>query len=126
MRARNTSPQADLLGIVNSALCMVHCAAMPVLIAMGAAFLHHPLVSLAFIAIAGWAVHAAVRRGSDPWLARILWAAWAVFAATLLMEGLHHGFEVASLVASGLLVVGHVVHWRMSGISLRSMPGQGD
>jgi hypothetical protein len=110
------APLADLLGATNSLLCMVHCAAMPLLIAMGAAFLHHPAVSLAFIALAAWAVHAAARQGGHIWLVRFLWAAWAVFAITLLVEELHHGFEWMSLTASGLLVLGHVLHWRFLGM----------
>lgn len=104
--------RADFIGIVNSSLCMAHCLAMPILIGLGAAFLHHPLVSLGFIAIAGIAVHATVRRGAGTGLSRFLWTAWALFAVTLLLEEVHHAFLMVSLLASALLVVGHGLHWR--------------
>lgn len=113
MNVLSTS-KADLLGMTNSALCLVHCLAMPLLVAMGAAILHHPLVSTAFIAVAGFAVWAAVRRSPSRWLGRFLWAAWAVFSLSLLLEEAHHGFELSALVASGLLVLGHGIHWRNS------------
>lgn len=103
---------ADIIGIVNSTICMAHCLAMPILIGLGAAFLHHPAVSLAFIAIAGKAVHATVRRGAGAGLSRFLWTSWAIFAGTLLLEEVHPAFLVISLLASGMLVVGHGLHWR--------------
>lgn len=106
------SRRADLLGMTNSALCLAHCLAMPLLVAMGAAFMHHPLVSMVFIAVAGWAVFTAMRRSPARWLVRSMWMAWAVFALSLFLEEVHHGFEVSALVASGMLVLGHGMHWR--------------
>ena len=105
------SRRADLLGITNSTLCLVHCLAMPLLVVMGAAFMHHPLVSMAFIVVAGWAVFTAMRRSQARWLVRSMWMAWAVFALSLLLEEMHHGFELSALVASGMLVLGHGIHW---------------
>ncbi|MCW5897905.1 MAG: MerC domain-containing protein [Flavobacteriales bacterium] len=108
--ASDRSRRADLLGMTNSVLCLAHCLAMPLLVAMGAAFLHHPLVSVAFIAVAAWAVHGATRRSVKRVLTWYLWSAWVVFGITLMLEDLHHGFEIASLLASAALVLGHLLN----------------
>lgn len=118
----------DLLGMTNSLLCLVHCLAMPFLVAIGAAFLHHPVVAVLFVALAAWAVRTATRNARGQALTWFLWSAWSVFALAFLLEDLHHGVEVAGLVASGALVLGHGLHWwRLAALpptqaSLSSMP----
>jgi hypothetical protein len=110
---------ADLLGIVNSALCLVHCLAMPVLVAMGAAFLHEPIVSLLFIALAGWAVHEALRGGDAPWFKGYLWGMWGLFGSSLLLEEVHPVVQLVSLLASAGLVAGHTYHWSRASLRMR-------
>jgi hypothetical protein len=101
----------DGLGILNSALCLVHCLAMPVFIAVGASFMQHPSVTWGFIALAFLAVRSAVRSRNNPMMAMLLGIGWGVFAAGMALEGVHPLMESLTYVGSALLILGHVLNW---------------
>lgn len=104
--------RADLLGVTNSLLCLVHCLAMPLLIAAGAGFLAHPFLELLFIAVSAWAVRGAVSSRTPRKLELYLWLMWALFAAMLVAEHFTHALDWLGWLASAGLVVGHVVNYR--------------
>lgn len=112
MRSRSYLLSSDTCGMVNSALCMVHCLAMPVLVTVGASFLSHPAVELAFIALAGWAVHTAIGATTPAYLKVLLWGMWSLFTASLLLEDVHVAFGWIGLGASAGLIAGHVLNLR--------------
>ena len=101
----------DGLGIINSALCLAHCLAMPVFIAMGASFIHHPAVGWAFVVLAFVAVRSAVRGRNKPMAALLLGIGWAVFAMGIALEGAYHELELLTYLGSGLLIIGHILNW---------------
>jgi len=103
--------QADLLGMANSMLCLVHCLAMPLLISLGTGFLGHPMVELLFITLSAWAVQGAVRNAQNR-MKIVLWSLWAVFAGALVLEHFSHAFEWIGLAASAGLVLGHAMNYR--------------
>lgn len=103
---------SDGLGILNSALCLVHCLAMPVFIAFGASFLQHPFIVWTFVALAFIAVRSAVRRRNDTKVALLLGIGWVVFAVGIALEGTHNGLELLSHIGSGLLILGHILNWK--------------
>ncbi len=102
---------SDGLGVINSAICLVHCMAMPMFIALGAGFLQHPGISGMFIVLAFMAVRRAVRgRGSAP-VARLLGIGWALFAVGLALEGMDERLELLAYLGSGVLIIGHILNW---------------
>jgi len=74
---------ADLIGMANTVLCLVHCMAMPVLIAAGLSFAAHPSVTWAFIIIAFHAVRAATRRSHVRWMIVPMFIAWWIWPSPL-------------------------------------------
>ncbi|MDX9749648.1 MAG: MerC domain-containing protein [Flavobacteriales bacterium] len=103
---------ADLLGLVNTAICLVHCLALPVLVSLGGAFFAHPATSWAFVLLAVSAVWLATRRSADRRVAALLWGAAAVFGAGLLLEPVWPWMHEVGIMGSVLLIVGHVLNLR--------------
>lgn len=101
----------DGLGILNSALCLVHCLAMPVFIAVGASFMQHPSVTWGFIALAFLAMRSAIRSRNNAAVAMVLGIGWGVFAVGMALEGAHPALENLTYIGSGLLILGHVLNW---------------
>lgn len=102
----------DLLGIINSVLCLIHCMALPVLIAIGASFVQHPTVTWSFICLAFLAVRNAVRASGDASIALLLGIGWAVFAAGMVAEPFAAELEALTYLGSTLLIVGHLLNYR--------------
>lgn len=102
---------SDGLGILNSAICLVHCIAMPVFIAIGASFLQHPSIGWGFVALAFIAVQGAVRRRNNPRVALLLGIGWALFAVGIALEGAHHELELLTYTGSVTLIAGHILNW---------------
>jgi len=100
----------DGLGIINSAACIVHCLAMPVLVALGAGFMGHPGVNWAFVVLALLAVRSAVRGRANAMAARLLGIGWALFAVGLALETMDDRLEALAYVGSGILILGHVLN----------------
>lgn len=101
---------ADGLGIVNSALCIVHCLAMPVLIAAGASFFQHPLIGWAFVILAYLAVRSAIRSRNNARIALILGIGWALFAVGIVLESQYTGLEALTYIGSTVLIAGHLLN----------------
>ncbi|WP_338764271.1 MerC domain-containing protein [Massilia sp. METH4] len=115
------SSAADATGIFASALCMIHCLAMPVLLAVLPAMswaeddhLHEVLIGVALVAALlslgpGYLVH---RRGTVPLLGGAGLACLAV--AMFIVEPRYgHGAEAVVSVAGALLLLGAHVRNRI-------------
>lgn len=100
----------DGLGILNSAICIVHCLAMPVLIAVGASFFHHPLVGWTFVILAYLAVRSAIRSRNNARTAMVLGIGWAVFAIGIVVEPIHADLEVLTYLGSAVLIGAHLIN----------------
>jgi hypothetical protein len=101
---------ADGLGIVNSALCIVHCLAMPVLVAAGASFFQHPIISWGFVILAYLAVRSAIRSRNNARTALVLGIGWALFAAGIVLESRYEGLETLTYMGSTALIAGHLLN----------------
>lgn len=84
----------DKLGIIASALCLVHCMATPVLFLAKAcsttccadAPIWWQFIDYMFIVISFIAIYFATQNSSKSWLQMALWGSWAVLLVTILSE----------------------------------------
>lgn len=104
--------KSDLIGILNSSVCVVHCISLPVLVSLGATFVLHPAVTWAFILVALISVFLASRHAHRTWIRVVLWTALVLFTVSIVLEERHIVFEALSYFASALLIVGHVLNRR--------------
>jgi hypothetical protein len=102
----------DGFGILNSVLCIVHCLAMPVLIAAGAGYFDHPLIGWAFVVLAYLAVRSAIRSRNNARIAMILGIGWALFAVGVILEKQYAGLETLTYMGSAVLIAGHLLNVR--------------
>ena len=109
--------KADYVGITGSVLCIIHCLATP-LVVMSSTLLHHDAIRVGFLSldclfigvnvIAVWSAS----RHTSPIIGIALWGLLALFAAGLLLEDVHQGFEYIAYAASLGLVVTHLANIR--------------
>jgi hypothetical protein len=102
----------DLIGVATSSLCLIHCIAMPVLIALGAGYFSHAYIKYAFLLISFFSIYRATEKNSFQKQHLLLWAAFWGF----LMSNLFHE-EYTCLVYTEyffalLIIVGHVLNIR--------------
>jgi len=100
----------DGLGILNSVLCIVHCLAMPLLIAAGAGYFEHPLIGWAFILLAYLAMRSAIRSRNNARIAMVLGIGWALFAMGIVLEKEHEDLEALTYLGSAVLITGHLLN----------------
>ncbi len=113
-------PSLDNLGIVASVICLIHCMAMPFILAllpfMGLSFLDseeaHWVLALFIIAFALVAIFPAYLKHKRPGIlsAMIVGMLLVVFGAFFAEHTLGHAYEMPLLVVGNLILV--ATHWR--------------
>lgn len=109
--------KADYVGITGSVLCIIHCLATPMVVMSSTLFNHDTIrvgflsLDYLFIGINIVAVWSASRHTSLV-IGIALWSFLALFAAGLLLEDVHEGFEYVAYAASLGLVVTHIANIR--------------
>ncbi len=122
------SKKSDLLGILASGLCAVHCAITPLFFAAkplldkamsegGHGCEHAPwgwaMLDYVFLVLSGLAVWYSARHTDNRPIKLVLWAAWACFAIGLLLEAGHVAFGKWLMYTGSIaLVVTHIVNFR--------------
>ncbi len=117
--------KADYVGIAGSVLCLIHCLVTPAL-ALGGSLSAHDhatggLLNYFFIFFNGIAVYFATRDHKIPALRLLLWASFALFSFSLILENIDPDFRFMGYLGSTLLIAGHVYNlvyckpWKVSG-----------
>jgi hypothetical protein len=106
---------ADYGGILNAALCGVHCAAGPVLLAWCGT--HHAgavaeRLEVVFLVLSGVLVALATWRQSSIWLRLALWVLFAAFTTAALLAERCPGMELVQYGASVGLIGAHLLNQR--------------
>jgi hypothetical protein len=120
MKENFVSRKSDLIGIMGSLACMVHCLALPALFYFFQLTLdgdqneYHHLLEYAFVAIAAVAVITTVRKSGSPLLKGFLVIALALFSGGVLFESVLSFADVMLHVGSLGLVLGHAYNIRRS------------
>lgn len=106
--------KADYFGIVGSALCAVHCAFTPFIVAAISAVKsaegNWEWLDYGFIGLCLWAVFHSAKHTRSRAIKYGLWAAWAVFSVGILFEDAFEGMNYVGYVGSFGLVVLHILN----------------
>ncbi|NND04823.1 MAG: MerC domain-containing protein [Saprospiraceae bacterium] len=124
MRERFNGAYLDVLGMIASAVCAVHCALVPILLAIGAlgglSWMANHTIEFSFlfisVSVAGFAMYLGYRQGT---LGKRTLLLFAVGFCLLLVgrmfphDHTHIHAEQFLITASGGLIIaaGHVVNW---------------
>ena len=101
----------DKIGIWSSALCIVHCLAVPMILAWTNGFDLHDhwwwdALQVGFILIGFWAVKHAVSHVAFNWLKYSFWGVFAMLVASVFLHHSHIG-ELMNYTAASLLILLH-------------------
>lgn len=115
----NFSHSHDRIGIWSSILCIIHCLAVPVVMAYtnNSVDLHDKIwwdfIQVAFVLVGFWAVKHAVSHVKISWLRRSFWASFAILVLSIF---LHHSFvgELLNYAAAGSLIGLHTLNLYLS------------
>ncbi len=115
MKTIVTSKKSDLVGILSSIGCIIHCLLMPILLSSAASITAHEeyrWLDFLFLALAAIAVWFSARKTNSLLVRIILIMAWAVFAGSIIWEETIPFASVLMYLGSVLLIVGHVLNLR--------------
>ncbi len=106
--------QADIIGVIVSGLCIIHCIITPfVVIALGlTSHNHHPLFSWhgLFLICALIALFLSIK-GAAKGVKIILWISFICMAVGMIFEHLGGAFKVILYIGSIGLIIGHIKNY---------------
>lgn len=100
--------RADVLGIIASSFCLVHCIATPLLIAMGAVAFTHPIVTYVFLMVAFLAIYKTTQKPTLSIIRFLLWFNFGAYAFATILHEMAHISAVYSYVFAALIILTHV------------------
>ena len=112
----NTSPAADIAGVIFSALCVIHCLALPLMAAflpLAASIAEMETLHKAFVVFAALAAGVALAQG--PMRLRfgvIAGLGLALLIAGAFVEALHDHETSLTVVGAVILAGAHILRWR--------------
>ena len=109
------NPKSDLLGIISSSLCLIHCLAGPILVLLGYSFIepdHWPIWDILFLGISVWAVYFATRGHAPRHVKLGLWFSVLLLSVSIIFSHDYPFFSVLSWIAAASLVLFHVLNIR--------------
>ncbi len=101
---------ADLIGIMNSGFCLIHCLASPLLITIGAGIISNKWFDIVFLFISLIAIINASRNTENKKITTSLWLAFSGFFISILLEERYNWMQYSGYLFSALLVVIHTIN----------------
>jgi len=119
MRIKNFIHNSDKIGVLSSALCLIHCIVTPFLIGtilFSDSQVHsYHLFDYIFLIISFIAVWFSTHKHANPYIKIALWSFFTIFAITLIIK---HWFPYAQYIlytSSFGLIAAHIYNWRYCG-----------
>lgn len=100
----------DVVGILSSSLCIVHCMAMPFLIATGVSILSNEWLTYLFIIISFFSIYKATKNCVNLKVGALLWVSFFGFLLTTFFHEQSHVIHLLNYVFAFAIVVGHVLN----------------
>jgi hypothetical protein len=119
MNEKDIRHNSDLIGMISSIACIIHCLALPILLSIfansGSGHSHSlEFLDFLFILIGLVAVIFSSRsHHSNSLIRTILWSSFFMFTIGILLRPLSHSFDYMSYLGSLGLIVAHGVNYRI-------------
>ncbi|MCA4900050.1 MAG: MerC domain-containing protein [Bacteroidota bacterium] len=104
--------KADLIGILSSSLCLVHCIAMPFLIAFGAGFITNPIFKYLFLIISFLSIFKATENINNTKISLLLLVSFWGFLFSNLFEEDFRWLEYTGYFFGILTIIGHLLNMK--------------
>jgi hypothetical protein len=103
---------ADKMGAISALFCVMHCLAVPSLLALGIGFINNPIIAFLFILLAFFSVYNATKKKRFETISIILWVAFVGFVTCILFEERAVFFEYGMFFFSSVLILAHLYNIR--------------
>ncbi|MFN6075397.1 MAG: MerC domain-containing protein [Fluviicola sp.] len=101
---------SDIVGILSSSLCLVHCLATPILLAVGAAFFTHHFVAYFFLFISFISIYKTTLHSDNIKINLLLWLSFFGFTFSNILHDDFHWLLYLSYFFSVLIIIGHILN----------------
>ena len=102
--------QADLIGILSSSICLVHCLATPLLIAFGAGFITNPFFKYLFLIISFVSIFKATENITRRKISLLLWISFWGFSFSTLFQEEYEWMHYSGYLFAILIIIGHILN----------------
>jgi hypothetical protein len=102
--------KADLIGILSSSICLVHCIATPLLIAFGAGFITNPFFKYLFLIISFLSIFKATENITSKKISLLLWISFWGFLFSTLFQEEYEWLHYSGYLFAILIIIGHILN----------------
>lgn len=102
--------KADIIGIISSSLCLVHCIATPLLIVFGAGFITNPIFKYSFLIISFASIFKATENVYNKKIAMLLWISFCGFLFSTLFQEEYELLHYSGYFFAILIIIGHILN----------------
>lgn len=106
------SKKADIVGIVGSSLCVIHCLGVPMLTTFGYGISESPWIKYLFILLSFFAIYKSIESKENKKLSFFLLSSFAGFLFSSLFEEEFGWLHQAGILFSLLIITGHLISIR--------------
>jgi hypothetical protein len=121
---QNSIKNPDLIGILASSLCLIHCLITPFLFLSNflimirtsggehEALLLWKVLEFAFLILSFWAIHRVTHQKKSPWISFAMYTAWMILVISVLLElaDVHFFEDQPKYMAAAVLIIVHLYH----------------
>ncbi len=102
--------KADIIGILSSSICLVHCIATPFLIIYGIGFMTNPIFKYLFLILSFVSIFKATENVQHTKIAALLWVSFWGFLFSNLFHEEYHWLDYFEYLFAGLIIIGHILN----------------
>lgn len=102
--------KADLIGILSSSICLVHCVATPLLIAFGAGFITNPFFKYLFLILSFVSIFKATENITSKKISLLLWISFWGFLFSTLFQEEYEWLHYSGYLFAILIIIGHILN----------------
>lgn len=102
--------KADLIGILSSSICLVHCVATPLLLAFGASFITNPIFKYLFLIISFVSIFKATENITSKKISLLLWISFWGFLFSTLFQEEYEWLHYSGYLFAILIIIGHILN----------------
>jgi len=102
--------KADLIGILSSSICLVHCVATPLLIAFGAGFITNQFFTYLFLIISFVSIFKATENITSKKISLLLWISFWGFLFSTLFQEEYEWLHYSGYLFASLIIIGHILN----------------
>lgn len=106
----NKINNADIIGILSSSICLIHCLATPLLIAFGVGFINNLGFKYLFLIISFLSVYKATEKINNTKIALLLYISFWGFLLSSLFEEDYDFLHYAEYIFAILIIIGHFIN----------------